>query len=230
MKKYGQVATWLLAVGLTGGCTQASPAGPTSPTGAEPQPLPEGQPLDAGAYAIELDGHAITFEVPSGWEGWAYGVFPSVEETQPPTGRGFSLWLVDNIYADPCRWSRGVLDPAPQPSAQGLATALKAQWGGNATPPAMGSLDGEPVIEMDLRVPPALDLSTCARDGGDPYFLYWPQRGGGGRYSQGPGQREHLWIFDLDGARLVVDVSYFPATSTEARAELWDIARSVNVG
>jgi hypothetical protein len=82
---------------------------------------------------------------------------------------------------------------------------------------------------MDLTVPPDLDLSTCARNQGEHYFLYWPQREGGGRYTQGPGQREHIWILELDGARLVVSASSFPKTSSEARAELWDIAMTVQV-
>ena len=79
-------------------------------------------------------------------------------------------------------------------------------------------------------MPPDLDLGTCARDDGENYFIYWPQRGGGGRYTQGPSQREHLWILDLKGATLVVDAGYFPETTAAVRNELWDIARSVQVG
>lgn len=229
MKGRTTVAALSLLLVLAASCDRASDAALASPSDATPQPLPEGRTLESGTYAIELDGHQIAFDLPSGWEGFGYGVFPSREGAGPPTGRGVSFWLVDNIYANPCRWDEGLLDPPPKPSADALADALKTQWGRDATQPTTGSLNGNTAIEMDLTVPADLDLGTCARNQGEHYFLYWPQRVGGGRYTQGPGQREHLWILDLDGARLVVDASSFPKTSPEARTELWDIATSVRV-
>jgi len=184
-----------------------------------------------GTYALFLDRYRITLTVPAGWEGWAFGVIPTPEGPGPPTGRGVGFWIVDNIYADPCRWDRGLLDPPPEPSADALAAAIKAQWGRYATLPTTGELNGSTAIEMDLTVPPDVRFSDCAQEQrkGRGYYLYWPQRGSGGRYAQGPGQLEHLWILELDGARLVVDASYFPATSAADRDELWDIAQSVQV-
>ena len=221
---------WMLAAMLFVACTASVQSrAPRPPTEPEIPGLPEGEPLKPGAYALVLDRYRITLTVPAGWEGWAFGVLPTREGPGPPAGRGIGLWIVDNIYADPCRWDRGLLEPPPGPSADALAAALKAQWGRYATPPTTGDLNGTPVIEMDLTVPPDIRLSDCARERGNAYFLYWPQRGGGGRYAQGPGQREHLWILELEGARLVVGASYFPETPASGREELWDIAASVQV-
>jgi hypothetical protein len=93
--------------------------------------------------------------------------------------------------------------------------------------------DPDPPRELDAgaNVPLPIDPLEVGLDRIDSHeqFLYWPQRIGGGRYTQGPDQREHLWILELDGARLVVDASSFPKTSPAARAELWDVAKSVQV-
>jgi hypothetical protein len=223
---------WTLAAMMLVACTtNVQSQVPDPPTGAEIPRLPEGEPLEPGTYALILAQFRITLTVPAGWEGWTYGVTPTREGPEPPTGRGIGFWIVDNIYADPRRWDRGLLDPPPEPSADALAAALKAQWGRYATLPATGELNGSTAIEMDLTVPPDVRFSDCAQDRGKGrgYYLYWPQRGGGGRYAQGPGQREHLWILEAGGARLVVGVSYFPATSPADRDELWDIAQSVQV-
>lgn len=218
----------ILLVSCSGGTQEAS----TSLPEATIPPLVEGSIMEPGTYAFLVGSMRIVLTVPAGWEVWKFGLFPAREGPDPPEGRGISFWIVDNIYADPCRWDRGLLDPPPEPSADALAAALKAQWGRYATPPTTGELNGSTAIEMDLTVPPDIRFSDCAQENGRGrgYFLYWPQRGGGGRYAQGPGQLEHLWILEVDGARLVVDAGWFPATSAADRDELWDIAQSVQVG
>jgi hypothetical protein len=220
----------LLLVALATGCGRVSDAPPASPSRDTPW-LVEGAIMDPGTYMLTLGPLRIVLTLPAGWEGWAYGAFPAREGPEPPSGRGISFWIVDDIYADPCRWDRGLLDPPPEASADALAAAIDSQWGRYATLPTTGELNGSTAIEMDLTVPPDIRFSDCAKDiaKGRRYFLYWPQRVGGGRYAQGPNQREHLWILELDGARLVVDASYFPATSAADRGELWDIATSVQV-
>jgi len=229
-----RLAALPLLVTLAAGCSQARDGSPTSPSDDTP-PLVDGAIVEPGTYELTLYGTVeplrIELTLPQGWEGWAYGAFPAGKGAGPPTGTSISFWIVDDIYADPCRWDRGLLDPPPGASVDSLAAALKAQWGRYATLPTTGELSGRPVIEMDLKVPPDIRLSDCAQNPGDgrSYFLYWPQRGGGGRYAQGPGQREHLWILEVGGVRLVVDASYFPATSAANRNELWDIATSVRV-
>jgi hypothetical protein len=92
-------------------------------------------------------------------------------------------------------------------------------------------LSGRAAVEMELTVPPDLRFSSCSRERGHAYVISWPQRSppGGSRYHQGPEQHDHLWILDIDGDRLVVDASFFPATSESDRSELFDMAESVEV-
>ena len=218
----------ILLVSCSGGPQDQPPpqGGSTIP------PLVDGSLLEAGTFALGLPPLTITFTVPDGWEAGPFYVVPTEGGAQPPTGTAVGFWIVDNIFADPCRWDRGLLDPPPGPSAADLATALKDQRGRYATNPTPGELNGRPTIEMELTVPPDLDFSECSNDKGPrSYYISWPQRDppGGGRYHQGPGQRDRLWILEVDGVRLVVDASYFPETSAADRAELWRIVRSVHV-
>ena len=184
-----------------------------------------------GRYAMTLGPLRIALSLPAGWKAWKFGVFPEQEGAEPPTGRGLSFWLVDNIYADPCRWEEGVLDPPPGSSADDLAAALAEQRGRYATAPTTATLSGRAAVEMELTVPPDLRFSSCSRERGHAYVISWPQRypPGGSRYHQGPGQHDHLWILDIDGDRLVVDASFFPATSESDRSELFEMAESVEV-
>ena len=187
----------------------------------------EGARLESGSYTLDLDELTITIEVPSGWKAWAYGVSPAEGGSGPPSGMGLGFWLVDNIYANPCGWNSGLLDPPPGPLPADLAMALKDQRGRFATKATSVTLAGRQALRMELTVPPELDFSRCW----DQTFLSWPQRDppGGGRSHQGPGQHDRLWILDVDGTRLVVDASFFPDTPAADRAELWRIVRSVEV-
>ncbi len=211
-------------------CTSGSESAPTPSTTAEIRQLMDGAVLDAGRYALDLDVLRITLEVPAGWEAGPFFVVPTDGGADPPAGTAVGFWIVDDIFADPCEWDRGYLDRLG-PSAEDLAAALKDQRGRYATTPIPGELNGRPTIEMELTVPPDLDLSGCSQERGTSYFVSWPQRDppGGGRHHQGPGQHDRLWILEVDGVRLVVDASFFPETSASDLAELLQIVRSVHV-
>jgi hypothetical protein len=185
----------------------------------------EGEVLEPGSYALQLDGLTIAFEVPSGWQAWKYGVMPAAGGADPPAGSGLGFWIVDRIYTDPCRWNRALVDPGH--GSQALARALRAARGEYASEATRTTLTGRPALRMEIVVPPDLDLSRCWGEA----FVSWPQRDppGGGRYHQGPGQHDRLWILDVDGTRLVVDASFFPGTTAIDRAELFRVVRSVHV-
>ena len=125
------IARWALFVVVAFSCGQAIDDPPAPQSEGTALPLPEGQALEPGTYTIDLDDHGVRvmFDVPSGYEGWKYGIFASAEGPGPPAGAGVSFWVVDNVYADPCRWDEGLLEPPPDPSAPALADALKTRLG-----------------------------------------------------------------------------------------------------
>jgi hypothetical protein len=224
------VIRWAVAisVALLTSCTADRPVkGSSSDPVLTPPPLVDGAHLNPGTYLLELDDLSIALTVPSGWDAWTYGVLPTDGGVDAPAGTGLGFWLVDNIYADPCAFNRGLLDPAPGPHPVDLASALKHQRGPLATSARAVPFAGRSALVMEITVPSRIDFSDCW----DETFLSWPQREslGGGRSHQGPGQRDRLWILEVGTDRLVVDAAYFPKTPHSARAELWQIARSVVV-
>jgi hypothetical protein len=193
----------------------------TSPT-AVPT-LVKGDTLSSGRYALRHEGMQMTFEA-EGWEAWAFGVV-APEGASPPGGRGLSFSLVDEVYADPCRWNRGFFDPPVGPTVDDLAVALTEQPGTGASRPEPVELAGYTGEQMQLQVPRSIRLDECWNT----EFHLWSARPYGGRYVQGPGQIDKLWILDVDGTPLVIDAAYFPETSSEDREELMDIVESVRI-
>jgi hypothetical protein len=76
-----------------------------------------------------------------------------------------------------------------------------------------------------LHVPSDVDFRNCSRDefrGGE--FRSWP-----GRFHQGPGQVDEVWILDVEGERLVIDAWWFPQTSADERVKVIDIVESIRI-
>ena len=219
----GLVFLLLTLSGCSGpdGGSDATTTPATSPTVVPT--LTEGDTLSAGRYALEHEGMRITFEA-EGWEAWAYGVV-APEGAGPPGGRGLGFWVVDEVFMDPCQWNRGFFDPLVGPTVDDLTAAFKEQVGAGASSPEPVELAGYTGKEMRLQVPESIDLDRCWNT----EFHLWTARPTGGRYVQGPGQIDMLWILDVDGTRLVIDAGYFPATSSEDREELMDVVQSVRI-
>ncbi len=76
-------------------------------------------------------------------------------------------------------------------------------------------------------MPADLDFATCDADGGEHYVESWTGAERGDRYQQGPGQVDRIWIFDLDGSRLVIDAFEMPDASDADRQELLDVVASI---
>jgi hypothetical protein len=74
---------------------------------------------------------------------------------------------------------------------------------------------------MDLQLPSDVDLASCDNGG---YFA-WE----GGPYAQGPGNRWHLWILDVDGVRVVILANHYAGTSPQDQAELQGIVDSMQI-
>ena len=208
------------------GVPTPSPA-PTS----TPRVLRDGD-LEAGTYAINPfpspnDTIRFTITVPEGWqtvpEGWlgaGPGIMPATG-SWAPAGTGMSFLKVDGLYSDPCNDNLGDPDIEVGPTVDDLVTALASQPMYEATTPTDVVVDGYGGVRMDLLLPAGIDLSSC--EGGR--YWVWDR----GPYAQGPGNRWHLWILDIDGFRAVVLAEDFEGTSAEDRAELQAIVDSIQI-
>ncbi len=228
----GLVATLMIVV--LAACSSAgddSPAAGSRPI-ATPDatstatPIPSSGALEPGTYsfsALDPDfdaSYRITMDVPDGYEGFGgWGVF------QPGKGQGISAWVVGNVYADPCHWIGTLPDPPVGSSVDGLVAALASQKGHHASTPTDVTVDGFTGKYMEQTVPGGIDLADC--DNGQ--FRTWVDTGLQGARWLRPGQRDLLWIVDIGGVPLVIDVALGRGTSPQDRAERLQIVESIHI-
>ena len=183
--------------------------------------------LEPGTYVVStLDddfdaSHRITIDVPDGYEGFeGFAVLKLGRVSQT----GVSAWVIGNVYADPCHRNGTLLDPAAASTVDGLVTALASQRGLHASTPTDITVDGFVAKHMKRTVSAQINLANCDAD----KFLPWLATDGGERYLE-PGQRDLLWIVDVDGFPLVIDAALGAGTSAQDQAELLQIVESVQI-
>jgi len=218
------LATLLIASGILCACSSAAddaqPAGfgPPSPSVSGPYaaPMPDGR-MEAGTYAFEPlapydfnASHLITMDVPGGYSGDDPVIFKGPSQ-------GVSVWGGRNVYADPCAWMGSQLNPPVGSSVRGLAAALVAQKGRQASTPTHVTLDGYSGMYVELTTP--ANLSDCDRG----QYRSWL-----GRYTE-PGQQDMLWIINVDGTPLIIDAALGPKLTQVDRAERIQIVESTQI-
>lgn len=199
--------------------------GPGAP-GPTPTPTPSPRALtvndgvmEAGPYQFTVLDVNVTITVPDGWgnvQGYGVG-----DISASPT---VVVWPSDaevaSVYADPCRWQEGYVDPPVGPTVEDLATALASQPERGEATPIDVVIDGYEGKMLELSVPDDISLAEC--DGGE--FRSWL-----GRWHQAPGQIDRLYILDVGGQRLVIDAHFLPGTADADLAEQQAVVDSIQL-
>lgn len=228
--RYGVVAAGMAVAAVLGFSLLASPnvgnpgLGEPSPT-PRPSPrsladVPAGEELEPGSYEWSTVGSlTVSLTVPEGWTGFDLGV---AKEESSDSFAAVAVWPSDTevgqVYADPCQWSAGTVEPAVGPTVDDLATALADQPQRGDAIPTDVSIGGYNGKMIELTVPDDIDLADC--DQGE--FRSW-----NGRFHQGPGQVDRIYILDVDGQRVVIDAHHLPAASEAVRTEQEAIVASL---
>lgn len=214
----------------------SSAAASTSPSAATSPAFPEfpgvsddvapGTYLWSAGTATPAD---ITFTIPSGWMS-RYGI--PHKDRGGPGEIAFGDWIIANVYKDPCRWQGSLLKPAVGPTVDDLVTALVAQKDRHATAPTDVTLGGYPAKRVELSIPADLDRATC--DGGVIRTWEAPAEDtalddDAQNLGMHPGQRNVVYIVDVNGDRLVIDTWHMPGTSAADLAELDAILASMRI-
>jgi hypothetical protein len=228
------VAVALIGISIFRGPNLGDPerVGPT-PT---PMPLPDGV-LDAGTYVsipfeAPNDSMRFTFDVPDGWSGAGSDLFLATG-TEGPDGAAILFTMATGLFSDPCGADYfGTPDVVVGPTVDDLASALAEQTAYEATTPVDVTLGGYSGKRVGLQLPSGDNpddpfnqgdrFGAACSNGG--YFLW-----DGSIYAQGPDNRWHLWILDVDGVRVVIQASDFPGTAADDQAELQAIVESLRI-
>jgi len=225
------VATLMIVAVILTGCSSANDetgsgdSGVTTPSGAATE-MPAG-PSDTTdperhtftTYDPALDGsYEITMKLLDG-----YGGDPGDQVVfGSDGGQGISTWTVGNVYAKPCRST--LLDPPIDSSVDALIAGLASQRGRHATTPTDVQVDGYVGKYIEMTVPPSINVADCAHG----EYRTWTDPTEGNRYLEA-GQRDLLWILDVDGARLVIDAALGPKTTEQDREDRIQMVKSIQI-
>ena len=184
--------------------------------------LPDGT-VQPGRYLLTPDpsidaSYTITMEVPEGYEGGegAWVLKPGTNQT------GLIVMTIADVHADACQW-RGTRTAVS--STDEAVAALASQTGIRSSTPIRVLFDGFFAEEIERTIPAGASLSEC--DALE--FRTWVDTGGWPRYLGAPGQSDFLWIVDVDGVPLVIDVATEPGASAQDRTELMEMAESIQI-
>jgi hypothetical protein len=175
-----------------------------------------GVAIPAGTYAVVINGSQgpgqlmPVVRVSAGYTGSGFAVNTGLGDNGTAVAsdaHGLSFWGVQDVYTNPC--SAGKYPTTPGPSVADLARALAAQPLRAGTDPVPVSVDGYKGLYVETSVPAHIDFTKC-KDG---YFDSWTSTSDGGRFQQGPGQQDRLWILNVHGYRLVIDGWHMPGAT-----------------
>lgn len=196
-------------------------------------------PLKPGVYLMAVNGSVkdigVYGSVTSGWSGGRWNIHKARGEDLLA---GVSVWEVGEIYAEPCNWNDTLFDPGP--TVDELADALGTIPLRQASKPVSIVRDGYSGKQVIWSVPSDTDFDSCDTDPGDsfydgrqsgiqPYFESWVTPTGGDNFEHEPGQIDELWILDVDGTRIVIDIWYTPLASATDLEELNQLVDSLEI-
>lgn len=204
-----------------------TPDGTGNPGPTETQsaiPLPSAGQLDAGRYVMTANASVpLSFSLPAGW---ALNSGGFIIKHEGESGEiAFTSWDVTHIFGNACHWNGTVVAVAGT-SVESMANALAAQKEQGTSAPVNVTVGGYPGKRVDLSEPAGFDFTAC--DSGTARL--WPDVGGdlnGGWRIHQPDQQDGVYIFDVSGKRIVLDMWQHPGTSAADITEMEGIFASI---
>jgi hypothetical protein len=158
------------------------------------------------------DSVRVTLTVPAGWS----NLFPTDAEPAAADGASLIFTRGASLFDDPCR-NDGTPEIQVGPTVDDFVDVVAAHPLLDVTTPSDVALAGYSGKYLELQVP--TDLTGC-----EIYRPWEPWY-----YAQGPGERWHLWVLDVEGVRVVVQGMDHAGTSAQHQAELQAIVDSIRI-
>jgi hypothetical protein len=154
-----------------------------------------------------MDGVRVVFAGSVVWErNFPNWVVWSVDDNKATMG----VSTIDNVSIDPCQPELGFQDPAVGPTVDDLVTALRAVPGVTFSPPVEVTQDGYSGVRLDY-VPPD-DFNGCLDELGEDGAILMTLDGSTDSESIVPPPAGNdvvsVYIYDVDGTRVVITASY----------------------
>jgi hypothetical protein len=213
----------------------ATPPTATPTAEATPVAVPEAL-LTGGRYVFQPLESVPSFTIeatgPDGWRGLPSSAMDGPDPAgEAPAGIGIVFLQADGLFSDPCHWDLDGTgefgqagDVTVGPTVDDLVAALRANTFYTSSAATPVTIDGYAGQELDIQLPDD-PLTTCDKPDWDPDGLAFLFSGSEthGFYAQGPANRLHLSIIDVEGTRLIAGIIFNEGTP---QAEL-DTARNV---
>lgn len=219
-----------IVVAVVSGCAGATPTpSPTASRAATPSlaATPVTTPFVVTRPSGGVPGITVTIQAP-GWRS-----LPEVEAIEKGTDvanlpeAAILFWASlagTEFYVpeDPCQ-AESTRPDEPATSVDEIVAALAAQASRNASEPEDVTVGGYAGKSITLHVPDDAEFDECELG---EFVSYGTNEDPLGRFHQGPGQIDELWVLDVDGAVVIIDAMYRPDTSVELVEEMRSIAES----
>jgi hypothetical protein len=143
---------------------------------------------------------------------------PDPVRADAPTGIGVVFFVPTGLYSDICQWDVAGTGEAGTPgdaevgtTVDDLVAAVRSNGSYTSSAATPVTIDGYTGQELEIELPDE-SFANCDKD--DPAdtqghaFVF----SGPGLYAQGPANRWHLYILDVEGTRLIAVILYYKDT------------------
>lgn len=222
-----------VAILLLASCTGSTAAPPTDTASASNTPSssapPDGLHTFSGYVIGRGDYPTYTLDVPDGWIQYKHMFAAKASGVDV---MGVSVWDVGKVPLDPCNW-HGTFQ-TPGPTVNDLVAALLAQRGRHTTTPKDVTFAGYHTRHFEWSAPAHwkvtgdADWAGCdALPSGHQDYIGWLGNGGGERYALVTGQTDRMWIFTVNGQRMLLDASFSPDATRAQINQMMQVAGSL---
>jgi hypothetical protein len=170
--------------------------------------IPEGQ-LAAGTYrANPFVPVEVLVTVPDGWIGGGEWLLFGPRGFEPPDGMNIRFGSVSRIFANPLDAGDGFLDLPPAATVDEIADAMASHPDWPTSPATDVTIDGYAGTLFRVTLPADQEMPNGE-------FLLFEDGGGGDRWAFAPGQIIDIYVIDVDGQAIVLELFSYPDTPAE---------------